>query len=119
MLGVSPTLEIKQVDPGRFDVISAVDSRRVQAGSHTQVSMPEGQIADSWVGWDGEWFTIERRVRSGPRSLEQFRLTKTGQLEYVMKWSGDSELSGIKVRRLYDRRAGPAPEANPDHGPLP
>ncbi len=119
MLGVSPTLEIKQVDTGRFDVISAVDSRRVQAGSHTQVSMPEGQLADSWVGWDGEWFVIERRVRNGPRALEQFRLTKAGQLEYLMKWSGDSELSGIKVRRFYDRRTVPAPEGNPDHGPLP
>ncbi len=67
--------------------------------------MPEGQLADSWVGWDGEWFIIERKVRSGPRALEKFRLTKTGQLEYMMKWSGDSELSGIKVRRLYDRRS--------------
>ncbi len=119
MLGVSPTLEIKEVGPGRFDVISAVESRRVEAGSHTQVSMPEGQLADSRVGWDGEWFVIERRVRRGPRALEQFRLTKTGQLEYLMKWSGDSELSGIKVRRLYDRRTGPAPESNPDRGPLP
>jgi hypothetical protein len=119
MLGVSPTLEIKQVDPARFDVLSAVDSRRVEAGSHTQVSMPEGQIADSWVGWDGEWFVIERRVRSGPRALEKFRLTKTGQLEYLMNWGGDSELSGIKVRRLYDRRTAPAPESNPDHGPFP
>lgn len=119
MLGVSPTLEIKQVGPGRFDVISAVESRRVEAGSHTQVSMPEGQLADSWVGWDGEWFVIERRVRRGPRALEQFRLTKTGQLEYFMKWSGESELAGMKVRRFYDRRSGPAPESNPDHGPLP
>ncbi len=119
MLGVSPTLEIKQVDPVRFDVISAVESRRVEAGSHTQVSMPEGQLADSWVGWDGEWFVIERRVRKGPRALEQFRLTKTGQLEYVMKWTGETELAGIKVRRLYDRRTGPEPESNPDHGPLP
>lgn len=119
MLGVSPTLEIKQVDPTRFDVLSAVESRRVEAGSHTQVSMPEGQLADSWVGWDGEWFVIERRVRRGPRALEKFRLTKTGQLEYQMRWSGDGELSGIKVRRLYDRRTGPAPESNPDHGPSP
>jgi hypothetical protein len=119
MLGVSPTLEIKQIDPVRFDVISAVDSRRVEAGSHTQVSMPEGELADSWVGWDGEWFVIERRVRKGPRALEQFRLTKTGQLEYLMKWSGETELAGIKVRRFYDRRTGPAPESNPDHGPSP
>ncbi|MBL8268410.1 hypothetical protein [Steroidobacter sp.] len=118
MLGVSQTLEIKQLEPRRFEFLSAVDARRVEAGSHTQVSMPEGQLADSWVGWEGEWFVMERKVRSGPRALERFRLSKTGQLEYEMKWSGDSELAGMKIRRLYDRRTGPAPAPNPDRGPL-
>jgi hypothetical protein len=119
MLAVSPTLEIKQLEPTRFEFVSAVESRRVQAGSHTQVSMPEGQLADSRVGWDGEWFVIERRVRRGPSALEKFRLTKTGQLEYFMKWSGDGELAGMKIERFYDRRVGPAPAASPDSGPLP
>lgn len=119
MLAVSPTLEIKQLEPTRFELISAVESRRVQAGTHTQVSMPEGQLADSRVGWDGEWFVIERRVRRGPSALEKFRLTKTGQLEYFMKWSGDGELAGMKIERFYDRRVGPAPVASPDSGPLP
>ena len=50
-----------------FDIVSAVESRRVVAGSRTQVSMPEGELADSKVGWDGQWFVIERRVRGGPR----------------------------------------------------
>lgn len=119
MLAVSATLEIKQLEPTRFEIVSAVDSRRVQAGSHTQVSMPEGELADSEVGWDGEWFVIERRTRRGPRAVEKFRLTKTGQLEYFMQWSGDSELAGMKIRRFFDRRTGPAPASNPDHGPLP
>jgi len=120
MLGVSGTLEIKQPGPTTFDFISAVESRRVEAGSHTQVSMPEGQLADSRVGWDGEWFVIERRVRSGPRALEKFRIApKSSQLEYQMVWSGDTELAGMKVRRLYDRRTAPPPAANPDSGPLP
>lgn len=119
MLAVSPTLEIKQLEPTRFEIVSAVDSRRVQAGSNSQVSMPEGVLADSEVGWDGEWFVIERNVRRGPRAVEKFRLTKTGQLEYFMQWKGDSDLAGIKVRRFFDRRTGPAPVASPDHGPLP
>lgn len=119
MLAVSPTLEIKQLDPTRFEIVSAVDSRRVEAGSHTQVSMPEGELADSEVGWDGEWFVIERRVRRGPGAVEKFRLTKTGQLEYFMQWKGDGELSGMKIRRFFDRRTGPAPAPNPDHGPFP
>jgi hypothetical protein len=118
MLAIRATLEIKQIDATRFDVISAVESRRVEAGSHTQVSMPEGQLADSRVGWDGEWFVIERRVRSGPRALEKFRIVpKTGQLEYVMAWSGDSELAGMKIRRFYDRRTEAPPAPNPDSGP--
>jgi hypothetical protein len=120
MLAVSPTLEIKQPEPTRFEIVSAVESRRVEAGSHTQVSMPEGQLADSRVGWDGEWFVIERRVRGGPRALEKFRLVpKTGQLEYFMGWSGDTELAGMKIQRFFNRRTGPAPVANPDIGPQP
>ncbi len=120
LLGVSNTLEIRQLGPTSFELVSAVETRRVEAGSHTQVSMPEGQLADSRVGWDGEWFVIERRVRSGPRGVEKFRLApKTGQLEYQMAWSGDTELSGMKVRRLYDRRPAPPPAPNPDSGPLP
>lgn len=120
MLGVSNTLEIYQRGPTSFDVISAVESRRLEAGSHTQVSMPEGQLADSRVGWDGEWFVIDRRVRGGPRAVEKFRLVpKTGQLEYMMAWSGDSELAGMKVRRLYDRGAKPTPPPNSDSGPQP
>lgn len=120
MLVVSGTLEIRQPGPTTFDLISAVESRRLEAGSHTQVSMPEGQLADSRVGWDGEWFVIERRVHRGPRAVEKFRLVpKTGQLEYFMTWSGDGELSGMKVRRFYDRRIKPAPAPNPDSGPQP
>jgi hypothetical protein len=120
MLGVSSTLEIRQLDPTRFELVSAVETRRVEAGSHTQVSMPEGQLADSRVGWDGEWFVIERRVRGGPRGFERFRLApKTGQLEYEMKWSGDTELSGMKIRRFYDRGTKPAAVSNPESGPQP
>lgn len=118
MLAVSSTLEIKQTAPTTFEFISAVDSRRVEAGSHTQVSMPEGQLADSRVGWDGEWFVIDRRTRGGPRAVERFRIVpKTGQLEYLMAWSGDSELSGMKIRRFFNRRTEAPPAPNPDSGP--
>lgn len=118
MLAVSPTLEIKQPAPTSFEVISAVESRRVEAGSHTQVSLPEGQLADSRVGWDGEWFVIERRTRSGPRAVEKFRIVpKTGQLEYFMAWSGDSELAGMKIRRFFNRRTEAPPAPDPDSGP--
>jgi len=118
MLAVSSTLEIKQIGATSFDVISAVESRRVEAGTHTQVSMPEGQLADSRVGWDGEWFVIERRTRRGPRAVEKFRVVaKTGQLEYFMAWSGDTELAGMKVRRFFDRRTAVPPAPNPDSGP--
>jgi len=118
MLAVSPMLEIKQAGPTTFEVISAVESRRVEAGSHTQVSMPEGQVADSRVGWDGEWFVIERRTRRGPRALEKFRIVqKTGQLEYFMAWSGDSELAGMKIRRFFNRRTEVPAAPNPDSGP--
>ncbi len=118
MLAISDTLAIKQ-DGATFEIVTKVESRRVVAGSRTQVSMPEGQLADSRVGWDGPWFVIDRRVRGGPRVLERFRLApKTGQLEYEMRWSGEGELDGMKVRRVFDRVTGTPPPADPAAGPV-
>ncbi len=118
MLAISDTLTIRQ-DGTTVEIVSAVESRRVVAGSRTQVSLPEGELADSKVGWDGQWFVIERSVRGGPRVLEKFRLApKTAQLEYEMKWSGDGELDGMKIRRLFDRVTVTPPPADPAAGPI-
>ena len=118
MLAISDTLAIRQAG-ATLDIVTAVESRRVVAGSHTQVSLPEGQLADSNVGWDGQWFVIDRRVRGGPRVFEKFRLVpKTGQLEYEMKWSGDGELEGMKVRRVFDRVTVTPPPPDPAAGPV-
>lgn len=113
MLAISDTLTISQAGTS-VEIVSAVDARRVAAGSRTQVSMPEGELADSRVGWDGEWFVIERIVRKGPRVVEKYRVVKkTGQLEYRMAWSGDTELAGMKVTRFFER-APAAAAATPD-----
>ena len=117
MLAISDTLTIRQ-ESSTIDIVSAVDSRRVVAGSRTQVSLPEGELADSSVGWDGQWLVIDRRVRGGPRVLERYRLQpKTGQLEYEMKWSGESELAGMQIRRVFDRSTQAPPPADPAAGP--
>jgi hypothetical protein len=118
MLAISDTLAIKQ-EGATLDIVSKVESRRVVAGSRTQVSMPEGQLADSRVGWDGPWFVIDRRVRGGPRVVEKYRLApKTGQLEYEMRWSGNGELDGMKIRRVFDRVTVTPPPADPAAGPI-
>jgi hypothetical protein len=118
MLAISDTLSIRQ-DGSTLDIVSAVDSRRVVAGSRTQVSLPEGDLADSRVGWDGQWFVIDRSARHGPRVVERYRLLpKTGQLEYEMKWSGESEIAGMKIHRVFDRvTVAPLP-ADPAAGPV-
>jgi hypothetical protein len=117
MLGISDTLTIRQ-QGGTLDFVSAVDARRVVAGTHTQVSLPEGELADSRVGWDGQWFVIDRNVNRGPHVVEKFRLVpKTDQLEYEMKWSGESELAGMKVHRVFDRSTQAPPPADPAAGP--
>ena len=118
MLAISDTVSIRQ-DGTTLDIVSAVESRRVVAGSRTQVSLPEGELADSKVGWDGLWFVIDRNVRHGPRVVERYRLVpKTGQLEYEMKWSGESEIAGMKIRRVFDRvTVAPLP-ADPAAGPI-
>jgi hypothetical protein len=118
MLAISDTLAIKQ-DGATLDIVSKVESRRLIAGSRTQVSMPEGELADSRVGWDGAWFVVDRRVRGGPRVVERFRLApKTAQLEYEMKWSGNGELDGMKIRRVFDRVTVTPPPADPAAGPI-
>lgn len=118
MLGISETLEIAQAG-SRIAMDSQLDARRFEAGTRSQVSMPQGELADSNVGWDGEWFVIDRRARRGPRVVEKYRwLKKTDQLESVMSWSGDSVLAGIKVRRIYDRMASAPPPPDPGQGPI-
>lgn len=118
MLAISDTLVIRQ-EGSTLEIVSAVDSRRVVAGSRTQVSLPEGELADSKVGWDGQWFVIQRVVRGGPRVVEKYRLMpKTAQLEYEMKWSGDSEIAGMKIRRVFDRVTEAPPPADPAAGPV-
>ena len=117
MLAISDTLSIRQ-EGSTLDIVSEVESRRVVAGSSTQVSMPEGELADSKVGWDGQWFVIDRYVRHGPRVVEKYRLLpKTGQLEYEMKWSGDSQIAGMKIHRVFDRVTTTAPPPDPKAGP--
>jgi hypothetical protein len=118
MLAISPTLQIHQ-DGRRVEITSSVESRTFDAGASSQVSMPEGQLADRRVGWDGDSFVIQRRVRNGPRVIEHFRLLReTDQLEYRMAWSGETELDGMQVRRIYDRNSAPPPVRNPDLGPV-
>lgn len=118
MLGISPTLDITQ-SGSKIAIDSQVDARRFEAGVRSQVSMPQGELADSNVGWDGDWFVIDRRARGGPRVVEKYRwLKKTDQLESVMSWSGESLLAGIKVRRIYDRMAGAPPPPDPAQGPI-
>jgi hypothetical protein len=105
MLGMTKFLEIEQSLGGaRLTIRSDFETRRLDAGSRSQVSLPQGQLADARYGWDGEWFVIERKARGGPRITERFRrLAKTDQLEMQVAIKGDSPLAGIKLRRIFNR----------------
>jgi hypothetical protein len=117
MLGVTKKLKLTQ-DGANLEMISDVEARRFQAGSRSQVSMRDGELADSRVGWDGEWFVIDRKVQGGTHEVEKLRLLeKTDQLEYIATWSGDSELSGVKLRRIFDRTTIDARPSDPAAGP--
>lgn len=121
LLGVTKSLEILQPPDGAtVEIRSDVETRRFQSGLRSQVSMPEGMLADSDVGWNGEWFTIERKTRKGPRVVEKYRrLKKTDQLESIIAWSGETPLEGIKVHRIFDRAVGSAsPPPDPNRGPV-
>lgn len=118
MLGTTNALEIVQ-DGAQIQIRSEQGARRLEAGASSQVSMRDGELADSRVGWDGDWFVIDRKVPRGAREVEKLRLlNKTGQLEYVVQWSGDTELSGVKLRRVFDKAAAGSVQADPAAGPV-
>jgi hypothetical protein len=120
MLGITTFIEIQQPADGRtMEIRSDIESRTFQAGLRSQVSMPGGLLADSSVGWDGEWFVIERRAKNGPRVTEKYRrLKKTDQLESIIAWGGETFLEGIKVHRIFDRAVGTQPPPpDPQRGP--
>lgn len=116
MLGMTHRLEISQSAGGaQLTIGSDFETRRFQAGTRSQVSLPQGQLADSQSGWDGQWFVIDRNARNGPRIIERYRyLKKTDQLEMQVAIKGRSELSGMKLRRVFDRVSPAAQAASPD-----
>lgn len=120
MMGATRFLNIKQTDNGaRLELVSEFDTRRYDAGAETQVSLPQGQLADSTSGWDGEWFVIERSARQGPRITEKYRLLKkTDQLEAQITIKGNSMLSGLKLRRVFDRGEVDTTPIDPAAGPV-
>jgi hypothetical protein len=76
-------------------------------------------LADLKTGWDKDWFVVERSSRDGPRITEKYRrLKNSDQLEALVTIKGDSMLSGLKLRRVFDRVVGEAPPLNPSAGPV-
>jgi len=120
MLGMSKFLNIKQsAGGGQLEIVSEFETRRLSSGVRSQVSLPQGQLADAEAGWDGEWFVIQRNARQGPRITERYRwIKKTDQLEALITIKGDSALAGMKVRRVFDRDVAQAAPMNPAAGPV-
>lgn len=117
MLDISDTLSIRQ-QGNRVEISTEVDTNTYDAGTKSQVSMPQGELADQRVGWDGPWFIVNRRASKGPQMVYKYRLLKSGQLETQLNWGGDSPLDGMKVHRIYDRTLEPPPRPDPDRGPV-
>lgn len=118
LLAISDWLRIEQDSTG-IEVASAVEQRHVDPGTRSQVSMPSGELADERVGWDHDTLVIERETREGPDVVEKFRWLKaTDQLEYRLAVSGDTELAGIKLKRVFDRNVAAPPPVSPVTGPV-
>ena len=119
-MGMTNFLNITQGERGtKLVLVSDFDTRRLEAGSRSQVSLPQGQLADLRPGWERDVFIIERRSRSGPSITERYRLLKkTDQLEVLTQIKGSSMLSGMKLRRVFDRAAGEPPPRDPAAGPV-
>jgi hypothetical protein len=117
-LAISDWLRMSQ-GPTGIELSNAAEQRHVEPGTRSQVSMPGGELADERVGWDGETLVISRDTRDGPDVVEKFRWLKASdQLEYRLVVSGDSELAGIKLKRVYDRNLAAPALINPVIGPV-
>lgn len=117
LLSISDWLRITKNLAG-IELANAAEQRHVEPGTRSQVSMPSGELADERVGWDGDTLVINRETREGPNVVERLRWLKaTDQLEYRLAVSGDTELAGIKLKRVYDRSVAAPPPANPVIGP--
>jgi uncharacterized protein YaiL (DUF2058 family) len=118
-LGITNSLTVTQ-SGSCIELTSDGDTRRYEAGSTSQVSMRNGDLADTRVGWDGDWFVIDRKVPRRLHQVEKLRIVrKTGQLEYISKWSGDTELAGVKLRRIFDPGVPKPKPSDPQLGPIP
>lgn len=120
MMGMTNALTITQAERGtKVTLLSDFGTRRLEAGSRSQVSMPQGQLADLQSGWERDAFVIERRSRGGPSITERYRLLKkTDQLEVLTQIKGSTMLSGMKLRRVFDRAVGEPAPMNPASGPV-
>jgi hypothetical protein len=120
MIGMTKFLDIKQSANGaKLEIVSEFDTRRLDAGSRSQVSLPQGALADLRAGWDRDVFVIDRDADDGPRINERYRiLKKTNQLEVITQIRGDSMLSGLKLRRVFDRASTPTAAVDPAAGPV-
>jgi hypothetical protein len=118
-MGMTNLLSITQAERGaKLTLVSDFETRRLEAGSRSQVSLPQGQLADLRPGWERDVFVIERRSREGPSITERYRLLTTDQLEVLTQIKGRSMLSGMKLRRVFDRAAGEPPPRDPAAGPV-
>jgi hypothetical protein len=120
MLNMTKFVNIKQSEGGgKVEIVSEFETRRLTAGGRSQVSLPQGQLADLRPGWERDVFVIDRSSRDGPRIIERYKLLKkTNQLEVLTQIKGDSMLDGMKLRRVFDRAAGEPPPMNPQAGPV-
>lgn len=118
-MGMTNFLSIAQGERGsKLTLVSDFETRRLEAGARSQISMPQGQLADLRSGWERDVFVIERRSRDGPSITERYRVLKTDQLEVLTQIKGRSMLSGLKLRRVFDRSAGEPPPRDPAAGPV-
>lgn len=68
----------------------------------TQVSTPDGGMADRRCGWDGKSFVIETKSADGFTQRERYELAPDGRLLMVTQINA-ARMPKITVKRVYER----------------
>jgi hypothetical protein len=73
----------------------------------TQVSTPEGGVADRQCGWDGNAFVVELKSPDGVTQRDSYTLADDGKQLIVTtkldRGGGDAPAMSMVTRRVYDR----------------
>jgi hypothetical protein len=103
-LATREQFEIEQ-RPDALTVRTFDETSTCKPAETAKVPMPNGELAERRCGWQGAAFVIELKSPDGVTRVNRYELRKNDQQLVVISEikGGRGQLSGLHIRRIYDR----------------